>query len=87
MLITTPILITETLQGIGDILDNGKEEKYLKVLNNELQCLDCEVEDSIEFETTLNSKFKINKNGINAESDQVNVEISSNGISIKQKNN
>ena len=45
------------------------------------------VEDSIEFETTLNSKFKINKNGINAESDQVNVEISSNGISIKQKNN
>ena len=73
--------------GFGDILDNGKEEKYLKVLNNELQCLDCEVEDSIEFETTLNSKFKINKNGINAESDQVNVEISSNGISIKQKNN
>ena len=71
--------------GFGDILDNGKEEKYLKVLNNELQCLDCEVEDSIEFETTLNSKFKINKNGINAESDQVNVEISSNGISIKQK--
>lgn len=73
--------------GFGDILDNGKEEKYLKVLNNELQCLDCEVEDSIEFETSLNSKFKINKNGINAESDQVNVEISSNGISIKQKNN
>ena len=73
--------------GFGDIRDNGKEEKYLKVLNNELQCLDCEVEDSIEFETTLNSKFKINKNGINAESDQVNVEISSNGISIKQKNN
>ena len=73
--------------GYGDILDNGKEEKYLKVLNNELQCLDCEVDDSIEFETSLNSKFKINKNGINAESDQVNVEISSNGISIKQKNN
>lgn len=73
--------------GYGDILDNGKEEKYLKVLNNELQCLDCEVEDSIEFETTLNSKFKINSNGINAENDQVNVEISSNGISIKQKNN
>lgn len=73
--------------GYGDILDNGKEEKYLKVLNNELQCLDCEVDDSIEFETSLNSKFRINKNGINAESDQVNVEISSNGISIKQKNN
>ena len=73
--------------GYGDILDNGKEEKYLKILNNELQCLDCEVDDSIEFETSLNSKFKINKNGINAESDQVNVEISSNGISIKQKNN
>jgi phage shock protein PspC (stress-responsive transcriptional regulator) len=73
--------------GYGDILDNGKEEKYLKVLNNELQCLDCEIDDSIEFETSLNSKFKINKNGINAESDQVNVEISSNGISIKQKNN
>lgn len=73
--------------GYGDILDNGKEEKYLKILNNELQCLDCEVDDSIEFETSLNSKFRINKNGINAESDQVNVEISSNGISIKQKNN
>ena len=62
-----------------------ERKKYLKVLNNELQCLDCEVEDSIEFETTLNSKFKINKNGINAESKFLTLKFPVNGISIKQK--
>ena len=88
--------------GYDDILDNGKEEKYLKVLNNELQCLDCESEDTLNIETTLNSKIKIDTKGINAEnndvkveingkgiqteSDEVKVEINSNGIRIKQKN-
>lgn len=69
----------------GDILDNGKEEKYLKVLNNELQCLNCDIEDSIKIKTSNNSRFKIDYNGFNAESDEVKVEINSNGIRIKQK--
>ncbi len=37
----------------GDILKNGNEDHYLKILNNDTECLDCDNQTSVEFETTI----------------------------------
>jgi len=82
-----------------DILNNGQEEHYLKILYNDTKCLDCddafEVNvdtegvkingDGIEIEDG-NDKVKINSNGIKVESDDVKVNIDRSGIDIKSDN-
>ncbi|GGD27627.1 PspC domain-containing protein [Hyunsoonleella pacifica] len=84
----------------NDILDNGQEEHYLKILQNDTKCLDCDEdtfevnvdtdgvkinEDGIEIEDGAD-KVKINSEGIKVESDDVKVNIDSNGIDITSDN-
>ncbi|WP_203258531.1 PspC domain-containing protein [Hyunsoonleella ulvae] len=84
----------------NDILDNGQEEHYLKILHNDTKCLDCKEdtfevnvdtdgvkinEDGIEIEDGAD-KVKINGNGIKVESDDVKVNIDRNGIDITSDN-
>ena len=84
----------------NDILENGMEEHYLKILHNATKCLDC---DDDEFEVNINTdgvkinedgieikdfenRVKINKDGVKIEADAVQVDINSNGINIKSDN-
>ncbi len=84
----------------NDILDNGQEAHYLKILHNDTKCLDCDDdafevnvdtdgvkinEDGIEIEDG-NDKVKINSEGIKVESDDVKVNIDRSGIDIKSDN-
>ena len=81
-----------------DILENGMEESYLKIMNNEILCSDCPDED---FKVNINdnnshirindkgleiksndSSLEINDEGVNAESETVRVNIDENGINI-----
>lgn len=84
----------------NDILDNGQEEHYLKILHNDTKCIDCDDDafevnvdtesvkingDGIEIKDG-NDKVKINSEGIKVESDDVKVNIDRSGIDIKSDN-
>ena len=84
----------------NDILNNGQEEHYLKILYNDTKCLDCDDdafevnvdtdgvkinEDGIEIKDNDDS-VKINSDGIKVESDDVKVKIDRSGIDIKSDN-
>lgn len=84
----------------NDILDNGQEEHYLKILHNDTKCLDCDDdafevnvdtegvkinEDGIEIHDN-DDHVKINSDGIKVESDDVKVNIDRSGIDIKSDN-
>ncbi|PWI30261.1 hypothetical protein DI383_07320 [Flavobacteriaceae bacterium LYZ1037] len=86
-----------------DILENGMEEKYLKIMNNEILCSDCPDED---FKIDINdndshikindkgieikskgSNLEINDAGVNANSETMKVNIDENGINITSDDN
>ncbi len=48
----------------GDILENGDEEHYLRILKDATECIDCPSDD-FKIEDTENGKVIINENGIN----------------------
>ncbi len=84
----------------NDILDNGQEEHYLKILHNDTKCIDCDddaFEVNVDTESVKingngieiedgNDKVKINSEGIKVESDDVKVNIDRSGIDIKSDN-
>jgi phage shock protein PspC (stress-responsive transcriptional regulator) len=78
---------------LGDILDIGQEKQYLKVIDNDLICLDCpsdikklKKEEEEEYEE---NKVIINSDGINInvsdDDDKVNVKIDSDGVKVKSE--
>jgi len=79
----------------NDILDNGMENQYLKVKNNELICLDCPEnnkdteDDDFKVKVDINNdgaKLKINDDGFEAKSSNAEVIIDDNGVKAKNKN-
>lgn len=48
----------------GDILENGDEEHYLRVLKEDTECIDCPLED-VDTEDSEHGNVIINENGIN----------------------
>ncbi|WP_299892149.1 PspC domain-containing protein [uncultured Lacinutrix sp.] len=81
----------------NDILNNGKENHYLKVKNNRLECLDCgdnnndDDDDDDDFEVKVdvnndNTKLKINNEGFEAKNENTEVIIDDNGVKAKNKN-
>ncbi|MBN4084705.1 PspC domain-containing protein [Flavobacteriaceae bacterium AH-315-B10] len=73
-----------------DILDNGLEEHYLKVINDDVICLDCSKDKSYKVKIDIknnNAQFKLDTDGLEIKDDDVKVKIDSNGISIKSKDN
>ena len=74
----------------NDILDNGMEEHYLKVIEDDVVCLDCPEDENFKVNVDLHddeSSLKINEDGIIGEDEDVVVEIDSSGISIESKDN
>ncbi|MFC4720981.1 PspC domain-containing protein [Geojedonia litorea] len=85
-----------------DILDNGMEEHYLQVIDNDVICLDCDDnfkvrvkdhnsgleidEDGIRFKKD-SLKLELNAKGLKAKDDGVKVNIDSNGIEITSDDN
>ena len=86
----------------NDILDNGMEEHYLKVIEDDVICLDCTEDENFEINDN-ESRFKVNEDGIEindedvsiklnedgftGEDEDVTVQIDSDGINIETKDN
>ena len=71
-----------------DILDNGNENQYLKIIRDDVICLDCGEETKSEIIIKdYDSSLKVDENGIEYKDEEVKATIDSNGISIKSKNN
>ncbi len=80
----------------GDILDQGQEKHYLKVIDDDLICLDCpsdikklKKEEEEEEEDEEENKVIINSDGIDInvsdDDDKVNIKIDSNGVNVKSE--
>jgi hypothetical protein len=67
----------------NDILDNGMEEHYLQVINDDVICLDCD--DHMTFKSDTRSRLKIDENGIEIKSDDSSLKIDKNGIKGKSE--
>ncbi|MGB1268386.1 MAG: PspC domain-containing protein [Flavobacteriaceae bacterium] len=74
----------------GDILENGDEEHYLKILKDATECIDCP-SDEFQIEDTENGKVIINENGINItineDGENGKIIIDKNGLDIDIKEN
>jgi phage shock protein PspC (stress-responsive transcriptional regulator) len=86
----------------GNIVSSNQTNYFLKVITDDVECIDCPNEIDLDIEDGNNgikinedginikvdsSSLKINKNGLKANSTDVKVNIDSNGIQIKSDNN
>ena len=72
-----------------DILDNGFEEHYMKVIRNDLICLDCSKDKNYSIDVDINdedSEFKLNKDGLRIKDKDVDIKIDKNGVSSESEN-
>ncbi|WP_418513550.1 PspC domain-containing protein [Corallibacter sp.] len=72
----------------NDILDNGMESHYLKVLDGSLLCENCPADEDDDFKVRVNvgnkeSHIKINDEGLEIQSKDSSLEINNNGINAK----
>ncbi|MCB0447712.1 MAG: hypothetical protein KDD03_09410, partial [Gelidibacter sp.] len=66
----------------NDILENGMEEHYLQILDEDINCLDCE-DDDFKMNININndgSEYKLDENGLRIKSDSTSVEINNKGV-------
>lgn len=66
----------------NDILENGMEEHYLKIINDDVICLDCP-DDDFKLKVDVNSdgaSVKINDKGIEVRSTDSSLEINDDGV-------
>jgi phage shock protein PspC (stress-responsive transcriptional regulator) len=73
-----------------DIIDNGFEDHYLKVIKDDVICLDCADEGKLKINIDVRKegvKFKLDDKGLEIEDEDVKAVIDSSGISIKTKDN
>jgi hypothetical protein len=73
-----------------DIIDNGFEDHYLKVIKDDVICLDCADEGKLKISIDVRkegAKFKLDDKGLEIEDEDVKAVIDSSGISIKTKDN
>jgi uncharacterized membrane protein len=71
----------------NDILKNGTEEHYLKVIEDDMICLDCE--DNINIKVDINDDergIKINEDGVEIKSDKGSLKIDDDGVKAKTDN-
>lgn len=72
----------------NDILDNGMEEQYLKVIEDSVMCLDCE-NDAVEVNINIQKKgngIKIDNNSIQVKKDTLEVNIDGSGLKADDEN-
>ena len=74
----------------GDILQNGDEEHYLRVLDDSTECLDC-LEEEFDYDSNEHGRVIINENGINItineDGEKGKIIINEDGIDIDVKEN
>jgi len=74
----------------NDILDNGMEEHYLKVIEDDVICLDCTESENYKLKIDIHdndSEFKLDEDGLKIIDDDIEVIIDSSGISIQSRDN
>jgi phage shock protein PspC (stress-responsive transcriptional regulator) len=74
----------------NDILDNGKEEHYLQIINNGIKCLDCPEDDEEEIKVEVNvhdanSGLKINEDGVEIKGKDGSLKIDDDGVKAKSE--
>jgi hypothetical protein len=70
-----------------DILDNGMEEHYLKIMHNEIMCSDCPDED-YEFKVNINdddSRIRINDEGLEINTNDSSLKINEEGVNAESE--
>lgn len=69
-----------------DILDNGMEGFYLKVLDDRMMCEDCPEDFNIDVDiNNNNSRVKINEKGIDIKSNDSSLEINKEGVKAESE--
>jgi len=71
----------------SDIISIGMHNHYLKINNNDVDCLDCDEEDTIIDIKSDDGSLEIDKNKIEYKDEEVKATIDSSGISIKSNDN
>jgi phage shock protein PspC (stress-responsive transcriptional regulator) len=67
----------------NDILNNGMEEHYLKVIEDDVICLDCPEDKEFEVKININdddSKFNLNENGLEIKDDDLSIKVDVEGV-------
>jgi len=73
-----------------DIIDNGNENQYLKVIKDDVICLDCGNDKNGDLNIDIKndkSSLKLDNDSFKYQDDEIKATIDSSGISIKSKNN
>jgi phage shock protein PspC (stress-responsive transcriptional regulator) len=71
-----------------DMLNDGLKGHYLKILNNEIRCLNCK-EDEFRVKVDLNdedSEFLMDENGLRIKNDSTSIEINNKGVKSESEN-
>ncbi|WP_417856293.1 PspC domain-containing protein [Xanthomarina gelatinilytica] len=70
----------------NDILDNGMEGYYLKIMDDGIMCEDCPEDFNIDVDVNnSNSRVKINENGIDIKSNDSSLEINQTGVKAESE--
>ena len=67
-----------------DILDNGYEDHYLRVINDDVICLDCKEDKGFKVNIDIkdeDSKIKYDENGLEIKDADVNIKVNREGVS------
>ncbi|WP_431135961.1 PspC domain-containing protein [Psychroserpens mesophilus] len=73
----------------NDILDNGMENHYLEITNNNVRCLDCPMEEDFQIKVDVEDDkkgLKIDENGVQMKTEGSSLKIDDNGIKAKSDN-
>jgi len=68
----------------NDILDNGMEEHYLQVIEDDVVCLDCTEDEHFKVNVDIHedgSGIKIDDDGLEIKDDDVNIKLNGDGVS------
>tara|TARA_R110002073_G_scaffold24309_5_gene82277 strand:+ start:4142 stop:5866 length:1725 start_codon:yes stop_codon:yes gene_type:complete len=71
----------------SDIISRNKQNHYLKIRYNDVECLDCDDENSIIEIKDEESSLEVDRDKIEYKDSEVKATIDSSGISIKSNNN
>jgi phage shock protein PspC (stress-responsive transcriptional regulator) len=70
----------------GTIITYNDVNHFLKILDNDIECLDCPIEEDFEVDVDVkdeNNTIKINKNGLEIKADDAEIIINSSGVKAK----
>ncbi|MCF6295114.1 MAG: PspC domain-containing protein [Flavobacteriaceae bacterium] len=67
-----------------DILDHGMEEHFLKIIKNDVICLDCPKDENYKIDINIkdaDSEFKLDEDGLQIKNADVNIKVNREGVS------